>query len=58
VSDYLTRADLLARGLDPDEADAVLAMSGLTGHGGRPCVAADHLDDLLGLVQREQEDEL
>jgi hypothetical protein len=58
VDDYLTRDDLLALGLDPREADAVLALSDLTGHGGEPSVAADQLDDLLGLIRHEQEDEL
>jgi hypothetical protein len=58
VSDYLTRDELLLLGLDPNEADAVLELSGLTGHDGEPCVAADQLDDLLGLIHREQEDEL
>ena len=31
MSDYLARDELLALGLDPDEADAVLALADLTG---------------------------
>lgn len=51
--DYLSRADLLALGLDPDEADAVLRLSPLTGHGGEPCVEAARLDDLLALLDSD-----
>jgi hypothetical protein len=58
MSDYLTRDDLLGLGIDPDEADAVLALSDLTGHDGEPCVEAARLDDLLGLVTLEGEEEL
>jgi hypothetical protein len=58
VDDYLDRDALILAGLSPEEADAVLALSGLTGHSGEPCVEAERLDDLLGLIQREQEDEL
>jgi hypothetical protein len=55
--DYLTRDDLLLLGLSEDEADAVLSRSPLTGHDGRRVVEADRVDDLLGLVAREEDEE-
>jgi hypothetical protein len=57
VSDYLTRDDLLAMGLDPEEADAVLAASPITGIGGEPVVEAAMLSDLLGLVADADDDD-
>jgi hypothetical protein len=52
--DYLSRADLLALDIEPDEADAVLARSGTTGDRGQAIVAADQLPDLLALIRRER----
>jgi hypothetical protein len=50
VTDHLSRDDLLVLGIDAEEADAVLALSRLTGHDGRSGVTA-RLDDLLAPVR-------
>jgi hypothetical protein len=50
VSDYLDRDALLALDLDEADVDRLLRGSLLTGHGGRPVVEAEHLDDLLALL--------
>jgi hypothetical protein len=47
LPDYLGRDDLLALGIDPDEADTILRHSPLTGHDGQPVVEADRVAELL-----------
>jgi hypothetical protein len=54
VSDYLDREGLLALGLDEADVDQLLRDTPLSGHGGRPVVEADRLDDLLGILRRER----
>jgi hypothetical protein len=56
MGDYLTRDDLLLAGLSEDEADAVLRLSPLTGHGGQPVLEADRLEDLLAQLDDEDDD--
>jgi hypothetical protein len=51
---YLDRTDLLNRGLDAEEADALLAASPLTGNDGRPVIEADRLDDLLKDLRQQR----
>jgi hypothetical protein len=53
VSDYLDREALLALDLPGAIVDRLLLDTPLTGDGGRPVIAADRLDDLLGLSERE-----
>jgi hypothetical protein len=57
MTDYLGRDDLLALDLTDEEADAVLSLSGITGHGGEPCVEAARLDELLELARLELEED-
>ncbi|MBV9124888.1 MAG: hypothetical protein JO112_16160 [Planctomycetes bacterium] len=52
--DYLDRDGLLSLGLDPEEADRVLARADLTGHEGRPVVDHTQLDTLLAEIRRDQ----
>lgn len=46
MDDWLDRDQLLAQGLDPDEADAVLSAEGATGNDGRKVVSAERLGEL------------
>jgi hypothetical protein len=56
VSDYLGRDDVLALDRTSEEADVVLALSAITGHGGEPVVEADRLADLLAQVREVDEE--
>jgi hypothetical protein len=47
IDDYLDYQQLLDLDIDPDEADALLAASGLTGNDGRRVIEADRLPKLL-----------
>ena len=54
MSDYLDRAALLALAIDPAIVDRLLRDTPLSGHDGRPVIEAERLDDLLGLLDREE----
>jgi hypothetical protein len=53
MSDYLDRDDLTALGLDPAIIERLLRDTPLTGHDGRPLVAAADLPDLLARAEEE-----
>jgi hypothetical protein len=55
--DYLGLDDLLAVGLCPEEANAILRWSDVSGHGGQPVIEAERLHDLLADI-RDSEDRL
>jgi hypothetical protein len=48
--DYLDRDGLLALGLAKPVVDRLLRDTPLSGHGGRPVVAAERLPDVLALL--------
>jgi hypothetical protein len=50
TSDYLDRDGLLDLDLDESVVDRLLAETPLKGNDGRPVVAAEQLDDLIGLI--------
>ena len=52
--DYLDRDGLLALGPDEADVDRLLRDSPLTGHGARPVVESNRLEDLLELLRQEQ----
>ena len=51
---YLDRAGLLSLGLDPSTVDRLLRDTPLSGHDQRLIVAAEELEDLLGLLAIEE----
>jgi hypothetical protein len=53
--DYLDRDALLALGLAESVVDRLLRDTQLTGHGGRPVVAAADLPDLLAMLDIDGE---
>jgi hypothetical protein len=53
--DYLDCDALLALGLDEPVVDRLLHNTPLTGHGGRPVVAAADLPDLLAMLDTDGE---
>jgi hypothetical protein len=53
MPDYLDRDALLDFDIDPATVERLLRDSPLTGHGGRPVVEEERLDDLLEMLNRE-----
>jgi hypothetical protein len=58
MDEVLTYAELVSCfGLSPEEADAVLIRSGLSGRNGERVVEAARLDEYLGLLDLESDPE-